>query len=453
VIARASILRPTPRPPRERASVLVTAMLLSIAIGAGIVAYLRISTQALSFSQRAFYLKDAAALAEAGLEEALFCFHQMDAGQPVATAWTGWTLTNGNATRTLPTFNRDQNAVGTVKIFVGGYDGTNLSPFVHAQATVAPFDGSPLVVKTLRIKLRKTAFFVRGVVARNGLSWTGQASADSFNSNPTNSATGPWLAYPAAGATANTMVIVPAGTMTLGSQCLIRGNLALGPGVTAPAANKVTGQISNTFTGSFPVPVYPTSSTVTQSYSLGASVPATLPRAGDVAAADGRYYYFFEGATITNTTIAIGKKVSLVGRNTSLGSGIGLTAGASCLIYIDGAINAGSGGAINNSNWAGALQIFTTTTAACSIGGNGQIYACVYAPNAALTCNGGGSTGMLVGSFVANTVSSSGHMDFHYDEALRLSNDASPWTVNGWFDLQSAADRTAVAGLTGGYLR
>ncbi len=428
-------------------------MLLAFAICFGVVGYLQLSRHALVFSNRAFFLKDATALAEAGLEEALYGFRQMDAGLPAASAWSGWTLSGTNATRTLTPFNRDQNAIGTVKIHVAGYSGAILTPVVHAQATIAPLDGSVPIVKTLRIKLRKTAFFARGIVARNGLSWSGQASTDSYISNPSGSPTGPWVAYPGAGARSNTMVIVPAGTISLGSQGTIGGDLALGAGVAPPPANKVTGQITSNFTGTFPLPVYPTTASVTQSYSLGATVPAALPRAGDLPAADGRYCYFFDGATIASTTIGIGRKVTLVGRNTSLGSGLSLNSGASCLIYIDGPINAGSGGAINNSNWAGALQIFSSTTAGCSIGGNGQIYACVYAPNAALTCSGGGSSGMLVGSFVANTISSTGHMDFHYDESLRFTTDGSPWMMSGWFDLQTAADRATVAALTGGFLR
>ena len=44
-------------------------------------------------------------------------------------------------------------------------------------------------------------------------------------------------------------------------------------------------------------------------------------------------------------------------------------------------------------------------------------------------------------------------MDFHYDEALQLPSAGSPWTVTGWYELSSAADRASLASLTSNFLR
>lgn len=51
----------------------------------------------------------------------------------------------------------------------------------------------------------------------------------------------------------------------------------------------------------------------------------------------------------------------------------------------------------------------------------GELRACLYAPYATLTASGGGNSGGLVGSFafVAKTVTMTGQMSFHYNEALR----------------------------------
>jgi len=437
---------------RRRGSVLLTAMLFATALAIGLAGYATLARQAVNTAQRTFHVRDALGLAESGLEEAIDCFRQMDAGVGAATAWADWTLSGGNARRTLPPFDRDGRALATVKIYVRGYDGTLGPPLVFAQATLVPFDGSLPIKRTAQLSLEKQNFFLRALVGRQGLAFSGQASTDSYNSNPSGSATGPWAAYPGTGARTNTLVIVPSGTISLGSQSSIGGNLALGAGVTPPPPNKVSGTITTNFRGDFPLPIYPTAAGVSRSYALGATIPATLPVAGHLPASDGRYYYFCTGATIANVTIAANRPVTIVGTITALGAGLALQAGASLMVYIDGAVNAGNN-AISNSNWAGSLQIFTSTSASCTIGGNGNIYACLYAPNAALTCSGGGSTGMLVGSYVARTISSGGHMDFHYDEALQLPTAGSPWTITGWYERRTQAERASVASLTENFMQ
>lgn len=436
----------------QRGSAMLVALLLAAGLAVALTSYLALTRSARNAAQRTFHVRDALGLAEAGLEEALDSFHQMDAGSTPATAWASWTRSGSTATRTLTPFNRDGQAIATVKIFVNGYDGSNSTPLAISQATLVPFDGTPPVVRTLQVALIKQAFFLRALVGRQGLNFSGQASANSYNSNPSGSPTGPWAAYTAAAARNNTLVIVAAGTMSLGSQSTIGGNVVVGTGVTPPPQSKVTGTISTGFTGSFPMPTYPQAGSVSQSYDLGTALPATLPLPGHLPAADGRYYYFCHDTTIANVTIAANKAVTVVGATTKLAAGLALSAGASLSVYIDGAINAGNN-AISNTNWAGSLQIFTTTVENCSIGGNGQLYACVYAPNSALTCSGGGSSGMLVGSYVARTIASTGHMDFHYDEALQQPTVGSPWLVSGWFELSSAADRASLAGLTSNFLR
>src|SRR5690349_12491951 len=122
---------------RPRGSVLVTTLLIATVLGIGIVGYLMLSRTALKLSHRTLFVNDASNLAEAGLEEALYCFNQTNAGLAPATAWSGWTLSGTTARRILPQFNRDQSGVGTVKVFVNDYDGAT-NPYVVSQATITP---------------------------------------------------------------------------------------------------------------------------------------------------------------------------------------------------------------------------------------------------------------------------------------------------------------------------
>lgn len=440
------------RSPTFRGSLLITAMLLASVLGLGIAGYLHLSRNSLKMAQRTFFANDANNLAEAGLEEAIYAFNQMGLGTAVATAWNGWTVSGADATRTLPLFNRDQKAVGIVKVFVRGYNGTESSPYAISQATITPFDGSAPIIKVQQFLLkRNTGVTINGLVALNGLTVKGSSTMDSFNSNPTGSPTGPWAAYSSANARSNTTVIVPAGTVSLGNKTpVILGNLFLGSGVSPPRADQVTGVIQRNFSGTFALPVYPTPVSVSQSYNLGSTLPATLPQAGHLPASDGRFYYFVTNATIGTFTVPTGRNITIVGTGTRMTAGITLQGSATAQIYIDGSVNCT--GTINNGTWAGALRIFTTTTVDCTIGNNGSIVACLYAPNANLTASGGGSTGMLVGYFVARTVTTSGHMDFHYDEALMPITPGNPWQVTSWTELRTGAELAQLGALTGNFL-
>lgn len=434
----------------RRGGILITAMLLATAIALGLAAYLRLTRTSLQLAHRTYFAHDAANLAEAGLEEALYCFNQLAGGAAPAAAWNGWTLTGNTATRILPPITRSQDAVGVVKVFVSGHDGSNAFPFVFSQATITPFDGSPPVVRVLQFGLKSgTGYSSNGIVALQGLTFRGQSICDSFNSNPTNNPNGPWLQYSSAIARANSRVIVPTGTVSLGNGQIL-GHLLIGPTVTPPPANQVTGTIQRNFSGTFKAPDPPTAASVSRSYQVGATIPAVLPVPGHEPASDGSFYYFANGATISATTVTAGNKVVIVGRNTSMTSGLTLQGTAACTIHIDGPVSAT--GVINNNSWAGALQIFTTTTAECSIGNNDQIVACLFAPNANLIAKGGGSTGMLVGYFLARTVTATGHMDFHYDEALQPLSRGNSWQLTQWYEVHSAGDRAALAALTNGFL-
>jgi len=436
---------------------LLTALLFATGLAIILGGYLALGRTTLKLAHRSYFAHDATNLAEAGLEEALYCFNLMGTGTPPATAWAGWTLSGTNATYTLPAFNRDQNALGLVKVYVTGYDGSNSTPAILAQAVITPFDGGAPIVKTVQLTLTGTpaTALVYGVVALEGLDLNGSSFADSFNSNPTSSATGPWATYTSGIARTKTSVVVVRYNLNIGGGQVF-GDVLLGSGVNPPMASKVTGAIKTNFTGTFPLPVYPTTASVTQSYTKGATLPATLPVNGDLPASDGRYYYFCSGATIGNLTISAGRNVTIVGtNNTRMIAGLVIKNLSTCRIYIDGTVIVAANKAINSANWAGALTVTTTTTGACSFADNSIFTGIFYAPYCTLQATGTGSSSRLSGSFVARTISTSGTKGYHFDEALlgASSGSGGTWKPTGWLELQSAADRATVAPLTGNFLR
>ena len=441
----------------ERGSMLLTAMLFSIGMAIVLGTYLNLSRTTLKVAHRTFFANDAANLAEAGLEEALYSFNLMAAGTAPATAWSGWTISTTNAMRALPTFNRDQNGVAVVKVYVKGYDGSDAAPYVVAQATVTPFDGGAPITKTVHLVIRRNAASTpHGLVALNGLTLSNSTMVDSYISNPTASPTGPWLVYSTAIARSSASVAVLGGSVSIGSG-QINGNLYLGTGVTAPPASKVTGTITTNYSATFPFPAFPTAASVSQSYNLGSTIPALLPRVGDVAASDGRYYYFCASTSILSLTITASRNVTIVGTASvgmpvTSGTPVTLPTTSSLYVYMTNAFTiAGTG--VNTLGYAGNLRIYTTTATACTVGNNSQVVAWFQAPNAAFSATGGNSSNRLSGFFLANTIAVASSQDIHGDESLLAAATTATYDVTRWLDFQSAADRATVAGLTGGYLQ
>lgn len=453
-----------PRPPvpaasRRRAgrrgSVLLAAMLFAAGIAVVLGSYLTLSRTSLKVAHRTFFAHDAANLAEAGLEEALSCFNLMAAGTAPATAWTGWTVAGADAMRTLAPINRSQSAIGLIKVYVSGYDGSVAAPYVVAQATVTPFDGGAPVSKTVHLVLRRNTGTVSpGLVALTRMQLLGSVFVDSFDSNPTGSPTGPWLPYSSGVARSNATVAVLSGSLTMTTSGQIMGNLCLGPGVTAPAASKVTGTITPDYSATFPFPAYPTAASVSRSYDLGTSIPATLPRSGDLPAADGRYYYFVRNTTVRNFSVTANRHVTIVGTSSvGMTTGITLPTTSTLHVYMTGTLVMGTNATHNLNGWAGALRIYTTTSGTCTLGNNARLVACFHAPNAELRLTGTGGSSMIMGYYVANRIYASGNHDIHVDESLHPPASTASYEVTRWLDFHSAADRALVAGLTGGYLR
>ncbi len=301
---------------RSRASLLITALLFSAVLGVALVGYLSLSRNALQLARRTLYMTDATNLAESGLEEALYCFKQAVTSAGATTAWTGWTISGKNAMRTLGSVERNHHAIGTVQVYVKGYSGGDTDPYVIAQATITPLDGTKPIVKILRINLGMDCFFANGLVGINGISINKSGSSLSYDSNPTGAPTGPWKRYVTSLDHAKTSMVVVSGNLSVPSNYPLKGDLYLGTGVSRPSSLSVSGNTYLNYNGIFPMPDYPTDSSVSQSLNLSFSspssywksrkwwwlatfkrhqsgyLPLTLPQSGDQPAADGRYYYF-----------------------------------------------------------------------------------------------------------------------------------------------------------------
>jgi hypothetical protein len=433
---------------------LVAALLFTTIIAIGLSGYLSLSTSALRLSQQTYYQNSATNLAEAGLEEALYRFKIVDLGTTLATAWSGWSIAGGNASRTLTDLIGDGSAIGAVKVYVTSYSGQAATASIIAQATVTPLDGNPPVRKTLKITLQTLGGGYNGaIVTSTSLALGANATVDSFDSL----VGGAHAAYPGAGTSSNGNVIAMGGTLSLGAGALVKGSVLLGTGVSPPSASQVTGSIITNYSGSYPTPAWPSLGAGGGYYGL-LSFPATLPRAGDTMAADGRYYYYpafiINPLTLGSVAITAGKNVTIVA--SSVSGGLTLEANATCIIWTGNVTTNGNSG-WTNPNWAGALQIYSWGSSV-SIGHSVSTTACIYAPLATVSLTGGGNSPTYTGSIVCRSFSSSGNgWSIRYDKSLatldpQVGTGSTGLQVSKWYDLQGTTEAGTLATLTGGFL-
>lgn len=136
-----------------------------------------------------------------------------------------------------------------------------------------------------------------------------------------------------------------------------------------------------------------------------------------------------------DTTIVITGDMKLSGNGA-----IEIAPTATLKIYSAGDIDLGGNGVLNSSIRPEQLLIFGTNKVLgeqdISISGNGFLSASIYAPNAEVAMNGGGSDGRVFGAVAAYDARLVGNSHFSYDEALADYNiGSSGYVVDEWAEL------------------
>jgi len=119
---------------------------------------------------------------------------------------------------------------------------------------------------------------------------------------------------------------------------------------------------------------------------------------------------------------------------------ITIAPGGSLVMYVGTASGSGNsaslggGGVINNAGNAANFQFYgLPSLTSLSMSGNGTFTGTIYAPEADLTLNGGGSGNQdFSGASVTKTVTLNGHFSFHFDENLMRIGPSRGWLATNW---------------------
>jgi len=467
----------------QRGAVLIVAMLLASIISVSLASYLQLSRSTMTISNAAFYNNAALNLAENGLEEAVYAINKTIADSSYNWSSNGWTTASpvpaGDARRRLPangTYSFDQGVTGSVRVYVLGYNGA--SPRAIARSTINIPNGRP-IEKWVEVRLRRSSRFSNGLVAKETLSFSGSnASVDSWHSKKNNDGTARATTVPYSDAVKRDKGSI--GSVSVGVNAVlvqnakIWGYAATGGAAPSVGSNGLIGpfgtangdvdasRVSTDFSASFDDVANPSNG----GDSIGNITNSlTLPRAGDTAAADSKYYYTAGQINFNNKTLAIKKKtagspavhvvITLTNATTSINIGGGsgaltIESGSKLEVYAPGDVKIAGNGVMNGgttnatANLPEAFQLYGTKTSGSQdiqIAGNGVLSGVVYAPYGSVKINGNGD---VCGSIVANDITVVGNATFHYDEALSEMDGNSPYRVSLWREITSATDRNAI---------
>lgn len=400
------------------------------------------SRQESRLATRSYFQVVALNLAEAGLEEALYA-----ANTSSLTTANGWSLVAGSSTdyyKTITTgFNFDQ-ATGAIYIRADG--ATGATPAIVA-AGVVNIPNQPKIVKQLRVAgTGPRHLFANGIVAKGTVTFSGAADIDSYDSN-----IGTWNAI---SNRSDRATVATNATVQVSGSAYIYGYVATGGAAPSVGpAGRIYGATSSgtplvdptrvrtDFNTNLTDATAPTTSAISLgAYSIGGSSSASLPRAGDLPGANGRYLYTCSSLAVSGVGyLSITGPVDIiVTGNTSVGGsgyiavGGGSSVNPSLNLYCPGTIDIGGSGMVNNTSLPINTTIWGTkpsgSTQTINIGGSGSYKGTIYAPNGNVAISGAGG---LYGAVIANTVTVSGSGVMHYDTQLANATIAGGPTPGG----------------------
>ena len=465
----------------EKGSVLIVTMIFVIVLGLLMVKYLDVAQLSAKISNATYHASAAMNVAETGLEEAIWSINRYTAGNTAAfTEAEGWTASGTEATKTITSdLLLGQNTTGTLKVYIKNYNGATNAPKIVSRARLT-LPGGISVEKWVEIELVRRSRFASGLVAKKNItfngnfvnidSWDSYSDISQTNATPFNTAIAHDHGSIGSVEINSTVSVSNAdvwGTASVGGNSL--NAITVGPnGCVGPygtAAGQMPGA-STDFSANLDMEAQPAGtsglvitgdSNIPSSLSSDPTNPTTvvansLNLQNSILTVKGYLKLVLSAPALTQAINIGGNTGNLVIGGTNA-SGQPIPSGLT--IYTSGDIDIGGQGVANGyTNGSGTFitgsplnfTVYGTSTATTpqtiKIAGNGALCAVVYAPNANMTVGGGGSdTNDLFGSYVCNTITMTGHTNFHYDESLARIGGANSYKINYWRELITGSER------------
>ncbi len=413
-----------------------------LAIGIVLASYLGLIGSRYKLTMRSQCWNQAVPVLEAGMEEALTHL-QDDLNNPAANGWQLNTVSGQAVYSKQRTF--ADGSYFLVNIYNASAAASN-NPYIYSTGFVpSPLRATQYISRTAKVMgtnepLLSFAFAAIDTIQLNG----NGVAADSFNSsNPALSTNGQ---YDPTKTSTNGNVASVYGPVDFGSHS-ISGRLYLGPSASSTVtASQVSGGIQNDFNGSFPDVVLPTTSWLPESTTMVGGISSTVggitttiggtptydfTTSGDYYITGSSNIQVEPGVTVrvrVDTPTFDPSSIHIVSSNGVSGTLILYQKSGS--VTLSGSVTVDSGRARNLYYYG--LPAVTNIT----YGGSSSFIGVLYAPEANLTLNGGGSNNGVIGASVTKSINAmNGNYDFHFDEDLLNSGPSRAYVVTSWKEI------------------
>lgn len=407
-------------------SILIVTIFAAFLMGMTLCSYLVLTGAQDQSVVRSQHWNGALALAEAGVEEALA---QMNSGTNVGgtsylslNGWGGLGGVYGPISRNL--------TGGSYRVgFV-----ISPTPTIYSTGSAAMAISGAVITRVVKVTAQQLPLFNVPLGASYDIDMRGNGAAtDSWNWYSTNLSNNG--VFDPNKTSTNGSVASAQGLVNIGNHT-IEGNLYLGPTASySSGTNQISGTIYYDYNVQFPdvaLPIPASSFVAPPTSGSGGSAVHDFSVPGNYWVNDSTAIKVEAGVTVTlhvTTSSFAPASVTILG---------GLTNSGTLIVYQDsGSVSLGgnsTGGAIANRpinfQYYGLPGVTSIT-----LGGTSTFIGVIYAPEAALTLNGGGSGNNLEGSAIVNSVRMNGHYDFHYDESLETNGPTKGFVAASWQEL------------------
>ena len=413
---------------RPQGNTLILTLVMCLTIGTVLASYLALLGSRYKVTLRSQCWNAAVPVLEAGIEEALTHL-QDDPNQPMANGWTLGTISGQTVYSKQRTFS--DGSYFSVNIYNGSIGASN-SPSIYSTGFVpSPLNSSSFISRTAKVTGTNEPRFAFAFAAVSTIQMNGNGvAADSFNSsNPALSTNGQ---YDPTKTSTNGNVASVYGPVDFGNHNIL-GSLYLGPAASSTVpTSQVSGSIYTDLNASFPDVKLPTTTW------LPAVATSILGTPTYDFAVSGDYYV----ADSSNIQVEPGVSVRLRVDATSFNpASIHVMAtngvsGSLAIYQVSGTVTMSGNVTVDSGRARNLYYYGLPGVTSITYGGNSCFVGAIYAPEANLTLNGGGTNNGLIGASVTKSIDAlNGHYDFHFDEDLLSSGPTRGYVVTSWKEL------------------
>jgi hypothetical protein len=422
----------------KRGSALVVTLFITATLLLGIASYLLLVRGQYVSVSRSQAWNTAMTLAESGVEEALAQLNPgaLEKNINVDRTANGWGSPIGGLYGPM---SRSVTNTGSYSVV---FTDTTF-PTIYATGYVTVPNISATMKRAVCVLTTNVPLFNFALAARTNIDLNGNGpSANSFNSSLASLSNNG--VYDGSKTSTNGDVAVLYGTLDLGNHDIV-GDVFLGPTATLNSGtNQVVGTVHNDYNFDFSDVVAPDTSGW---FAPGIGIVGLLGL-GVLGPDLNTYNYVFNTSgdyVVANLsgTIYVGTNahVRLLVQNGSVNGvkivGAGNNAGKLTMYVSAPSFSIGGNNSINYQGRAANFAYYGLPgNTSVTLSGNASFTGTFYAPDAALTLSGGGSSDYdFIGSCVAKSLNINGHFMFHFDEDLLNSGPSRGYTAVHWSEI------------------